>query len=202
MGYSMKLQMPFGPRIGITEIPKDMIHKFNVNCEFVSRPSQADKYDNSSNLIGQIKSQSKFNAPMLNSKYVQWCVQQAEEFVTTAGFSPMKLKVQTAWYNRMMHPQEYNPQHIHPVAVLTSVGYLKLPSNFTEAIQDNKVNGIGGGLELFYGENTNFSFTQSTIIPSVGHYFIFPSTLRHAVYPMPDTITEERRSFSINFEPA
>jgi hypothetical protein len=197
----LKIYTPFGPVIGMTKIPADMLEQFNTDCEFVTDPQRSDEYDNSKNLIAQIKSQTKFSKSMMNSKNVKWCIEKAEEFIMAAHFSPIKLRVQEAWYNRMVYPHEHNPQHIHPTAILTSVGYLKLPYNFAEAIKNNKVNGLSGGLEIFHGESSSFSYTQNTIVPGIGYYIIFGSTLRHAVYPMPDEVTEERRSFSINFVP-
>ena len=193
---------PFGPKICGWKMPEEIIDILNQDCEDVTAPDNIDTYINSYNLIGQIGVQADFGSKV-SAECLSWFNERAIEYIKLIGIGSYDtFRFQELWYNRTMEPGEYNPHHIHPNALLTSVGYLKLPSNYKEELTKPKKNGIGGGLELFHGEQSNYCTTQMTIIPSVGDFYIFPAMLRHAVYPMPDTITEERRSFSINFGPA
>jgi len=194
------IHSPFGPTICGWKMPKKIVDILNQDCEHVTSPDNLDTHLNSWNLIGQIKVQANFG-DLVGKEERQWFKNRAVEYTKLIGIGSQKFKFQELWYNRTMEPGEYNPHHIHPHALLTSVGYLKLPSNYKEELTKPQKNGVGGGLELFYGEQSNYCTTQMTIIPGVGDFYIFPAMLRHAVYPMPDTITEERRSFSINFGP-
>lgn len=192
---------PFGPRICGWKMPKEFIDILNRDCEHVTEPNNIDTYINSYNLIGQIGVQADFGSKV-SAECLSWFKERAIEYIKLIGIGSYDtFRFQELWYNRTMEPGEYNPHHIHPNALLTSVGYLKLPSNYKVEINKPQKNGVGGGLELFHGEQSNYCTTQMTIIPGVGDFYIFPAMLRHAVYPMPDTITEERRSFSINFGP-
>ena len=189
---------PFGPKICGLKMPQDLIDALNNDCEMVTEPKQHTKYDNSYNLIGQIKVQAKFSGRWL-PKHKHWFYDRIKDYFIAVGTKPMQIKFLEQWYNRTMEPKEYNPEHIHPNALLTSVGYLKLPSNYKDELTKPQKNGEGGGLELYYGEMSNFCTTKMTLIPDVGDFFIFPAMLRHSVYPMPSAVREERRSFSINF---
>jgi hypothetical protein len=194
------IHSPFGPKICGWKMPEKIVDILNQDCEHVTSPDNLDTHLNSWNLIGQIKVQANFG-DLVGKEERQWFKNRAIEYTKLIGIGSQKFKFQALWYNRTMKPGEYNPHHIHPQALLTSVGYLKLPNNYKEELTKPQKNGVSGGLELFYGEQSNYCTTQMTIIPGVGDFYIFPAMLRHAVYPMPDTITEERRSFSINFGP-
>jgi len=189
---------PFGPKICGWKMPEELVFALNEDCELVTQPKQLSDYDYSYELIGQIELQAKFSNKILEV-WDTWFIDRVNEYLEVLGAKPMNTTFQDHWYNRTLNTKEYNPEHIHPNALITSVGYLKLPSNHKEELTKPQKNGEGGGLELHFGETANFCTTSMTIIPSVGDFFIFPSMLRHCVYPMPKTITEERRSFSINF---
>lgn len=191
---------PFGPKICGWKMPQNLIDEMNKDCEKVTSTTEINQYDYSNELIGQIKKQAQFSFRRdLGNVHINWFLDRVEDYLIELNRPNTKLKIQNYWYNRTMESKEYNPQHVHPSSMLTSVGYLKLPSNFKSELSKPQKNGIGGGLELFYGERTDFCTTMMTLIPEVGDFYIFPAMLRHSVYPMPNTITEERRSFSINF---
>tara|TARA_B100000475_G_C14882296_1_gene266727 strand:- start:41 stop:679 length:639 start_codon:yes stop_codon:yes gene_type:complete len=194
--------MGLGPRILGWTIPEKFVNELNKDCENVTKPENFEEHDFSKSLIGQIEIQAGFGDG-LSSECDQWLLDRFGDYLYTDESKNMPKSLayifDGRWYNRTMKSKEYNPEHIHPNALLTSVGYLKLPSNFKEELSKPQKKGIGGGLDIIYGEKSPFVTNRLTLIPDVGTFFIFPATTRHAVYPMPDTITEERRSFSINF---
>mgnify|MGYP003136777161 CR=1 FL=1 len=195
----MNLMRPFGPIIAKFKIPDDIIADMNIDCEHVTNSDQLADHDMSSTLIGQINLQAQMSKYMLD-KHHQWFQDRVTDYVQGAYKVTIDNSIVDAWYNRMLHPGEYNPQHIHPGCAVTSVGYLLLPEKFSDVeTRTDLDNGVRGGLELFYGETNPLSHTQCSIIPVVGDYYIFPAVLRHTVYPMPEDLKDERRSFSINF---
>jgi len=188
---SMKIFSPFGPAIAGFKMSDDLVDALNEDCE------KADR-DMSHKLIGKVEKQLRFSDEFLK-KHGKIFNDLADRFLVEVCHREGTNKISAAWYNRMLHPGEYNPMHVHPGCLLTSVGYLKLPKGFKELSHRELPNGIGGGLELFYGEEGLLGTTKSLIVGEVGDFFIFPATLRHTVHPMPEDMTEERRSFSINF---
>ena len=56
--HSME-EKPFGPTIVGTRMTQDMVDELNVDCEFVTRPENFDRFDYSKELIGQIKLQAR-----------------------------------------------------------------------------------------------------------------------------------------------
>ena len=197
-------QKPFGPTIVGVKMPDSIVKKLNKDCEYVTAPENFDKFDYSKELIGQIKLQAKLNQGISNPEiglFANWFINIAQNYIKDHFNTNISLRVQDAWYNRIMDNKEYNPHHVHPSSLLTSVGYLKLPDNFSEVLQKPAhKNGESGALSLFYGELAPFITTQMNLIPSVGDFYIFPASVRHAVYPMPEELKGERRSFSINFD--
>ena len=194
----MKVIRPFGPSIGMFKLEPSIFKTLNKDCEHVTKADNFSKYDYSNGLIGQIKLQAKFSDLALH-EVEKYFVNTAKKFARDVFNAEISLKIQDAWYNRTMEPREYNPEHIHPQSLLTSVGYLALPKGFEKLKESPSEMDRGGGLELFHGESLNFCHTKNTIFPVVKDFFVFPAYLRHAVHPMPKSITGERRSFSINF---
>ena len=194
----MKILKPFGPAVGMFKLDDIPFEALNTDCEYVTKASNFSKYDFSKGLIGQIQLQARFSDETLEA-FGKYFIDIAEKFVKEVFNIEASLKIQDAWYNRIRRPKEYNPEHIHPQSLITSVGYLALPKGFEKLKDEDTEIGRGGGLELFHGEALNFCFTKNTIIPVVKDFFVFPAYLRHAVHPMPKSITGERRSFSINF---
>ena len=119
-----------------------------------------------------------------------------EEVVKNVG-SKTSITVLSAWYVRSF-AGDYNPIHTHTECELTCVGFLKTPDFAKENKKKNSSsNGElqlisnGGGEARHFFENDSIRF-----IPKVGNWYLFPSNIRHLVYPF--NCKGERRSFSIN----
>ena len=195
---TFQLLSPFGPTIAACPIPDKILRAMNYDCIQQTDESHFPTTDMSNKLIGQIKVQARISPELLMTYGEHFC-NLVDKYSLDVFKHRLKSRVHEGWYNRIMHPREYNPEHIHPECLITSVGYLKLPSNFKEELSKPQPNGVGGGIEFFHGEAAYLAHTKMTVIPKVGDYYIFPGNVRHTVYPMPEEITEERRSFSINF---
>jgi len=92
---------------------------------------------------------------------------------------------------------EYNPWHHHS-GDFSSVIYLKLPPKMNEEIKEDwkdhyPANGL---IEFMFGENQGFRSDNLKFKPKVGKLLMFPSWLKHFVYPFKSK--GERRSMSFN----
>jgi uncharacterized protein (TIGR02466 family) len=92
---------------------------------------------------------------------------------------------------------EYNPWH-HHTGDFSAVLYLKLPPNMHKEIEEDyedhyPANGL---IEFMFGENQGFRSDNVKFKPEVGKMLVFPSWLKHFVYPFKSE--GERRSMSFN----
>ena len=92
---------------------------------------------------------------------------------------------------------EYNPWHKHS-GDFSAVIYLKLPEGMEEEYEkDAKDHYPANGLiEFMYGEACDFRSDGVKFKPKIGKFLVFPSYLKHFVYPF--TTKGERRSMSFN----
>ena len=217
----MKTYYTFGPPIGHAELPKEMIDDFNKGCDDIAKDKELSKSaDWSHSLVGQVNQEILIPKEILN-KWGNWFAGQVksyiaqylaqmfipeqqlfktdlsyEEVVKNVG-SKTSITVLSAWYVRSF-AGDYNPIHTHTECELTCVGFLKTPDFAKENKKKNSSsNGElqlisnGGGEARHFFENDSIRF-----IPKVGNWYLFPSNIRHLVYPF--NCKGERRSFSIN----
>ncbi len=92
---------------------------------------------------------------------------------------------------------EYNPWHQHS-GHLSSVIYLKVPKGMDEFYNKEGEDHypVGGAIQFMQGDKQNFRNDTLTFRPEVGKMLIFPSWLKHSVYPF--DVDGERRSMSFN----
>ena len=92
---------------------------------------------------------------------------------------------------------EYNPYHHHS-GDFSAVIYLKIPPKMQEELDKEledhyPTNGL---IEFMYGENADMRSDNLKFKPEVGKLLVFPSYLKHFVYPF--YCEGERRSMSFN----
>ena len=217
----MRAFFPFGPPIGHAELPKEMIDDFNKGCDDIAKDKELSKSaDWSHSLVGQVNQEILIPKEILN-KWGNWFAGQVksyiaqylaqmfipeqqlfktdlsyEEVVKNVG-SKTSITVLSAWYVRSF-AGDYNPIHTHTECELTCVGFLKTPDFAKENRKKNSSS--NGELQLLSngcGEARHFFENDSIrFIPKVGNWYLFPSNIRHLVYPF--NCKGERRSFSIN----
>ena len=220
----MRTFFPFGPPIGHAELPKEMIDDLNKGCDKIAKDKELSKSEDwSQNLVGNVEQETLIPKDILN-KWGNWFATQVKAYIaqylaqmyipeqqlfkTDMSYEQLvknvgaktSITVQSAWYVRSF-VGDYNPIHTHTDCELTCVGFLKIPDWSKEAKKENKLFSDSGNLQLISnsgGDNARHFFENDTIrfLPKVGNWYLFPSNIRHQVYPF--SSKSERRSFSIN----
>jgi len=186
---------PFGPPLARIELPKEVVDTFN---EFVDNTDNIP--DAGAKLVGQVEVQPNI-PPFIMNKHRKYFIELAREFIKRCQSNEIKadkskILIKEAWIVRMLDRGEFNPMHIHTNCKISSIGYLKIPENYEEAISKDE---HCGRLNFIGGMPLDFASGMLQIYPQVGMYYIFPWYLYHAVCPLGEFPIGERRSFSINF---
>ena len=191
----MKIQSPFGPKIGIIKIPKKIISKINKEVDIIlNNKSKLKKSDYSEKLVGEVKQEIEISRTFINKFLSKFLKENIKKFIKKSLNKNLNtFKVKNFWVVRQFK-NEYNPVHYHSGS-LSGVGYLKVPKNFTKSKKKSKTNGT---IDFIHGSR---SFLNKSIFnhkPKVGDMIIFPNYLMHTAYPF--NVEGERRSFSFNLE--
>ena len=213
----MKTYFPYGPPIGHTILPDELVSDFNKDCDDIVKDEElSKKQDWSHALVGQVEQELLISLDTLN-KWGSWFGSQVRAYVSeyfdqtsipdqnifesskeqaVQAANNISIKVQAAWYIRSF-AGDYNPLPTHGGCELSCVGFLKVPDLSNERKKGRSNNGVleilgsAGSNDLTFFENDRIGFT-----PKVGNWYLFPANLRHLVYPF--KADGERRSFSIN----
>ena len=216
----MKLSVfqPWSEFIMKGALPEELISKLIELTDIITQDPQKVSYNYT--LAGEIKNEWEIEIPLLVNvgfqpflfklikEYIRLVrIQGApkntnlecsdETFVNNQSFfKENNWKILTAWFNNQKD-NEYSPLHNHE-GILSGVLYLKI----AEYLPSRKNQGQDGSI-IFIGNTSPtdglFTVPQFSVLPKVGDIFIFPSTLRHQVYPF-RTENEQgiRRSMSFN----
>ena len=220
----MKTYFPYGPGIGHAKLPDELVNDLNKDCDDIVKNKELSKSrDWSRSLVGEVEQELLISKDVVN-KWGSWFGLQVRAYVA-AYFKQLEIpeqnimnftnvdaqqaanhtsiNVQSAWYIRSF-AGDYNPVHTHTDCQLTCVGYLKVPDLTKERTKSGsnlkeKNYTPGGNLEILSSLGTSvspFENDRISFIPKVGNWYLFPASIRHAVYPF--KADGERRSFSIN----
>ena len=106
------------------------------------------------------------------------------------------IEISSAWFNDQKD-NEYSPMHKH-TGILSGVLYLKIP----EYLPSRKNKGTDGAITFIGNETAQEGMISNStlkISPKVGDIFMFPSSLKHEVYPFRTKDGKGvRRSLSFN----
>ena len=215
----MKTYFPYGPAIGHAILPEGLVNDLNKDCDDIVKDKELTKtQDFSHALIGEVEQELLLSADVVN-KWGNWFGKQVRAYVAAyfnqltipnqnlfllpieealQASNNLQINVQAAWYIRSF-TGDYNPLHTHGNCELTCVGFLKVP-DLSNKRKNKKGRSNNGVLEIMNSTGaSNHSFFENDNLgfcPEVGNWYLFPSNLRHTVYPF--KADGERRSFSIN----
>ena len=215
MMMTPKFHKPFSPIIMETEAPKRFIDTINKTADKVlSSETASVEWDWSHKLVGKVHKEvlipikGKDDKEFLLNVMKSGCLDYLKEAIKVgnhhtwnkiAGDATPTLNnihLTHSWVVSQ-YAGEYNPWH-HHTGDFSAVIYLKMPPNMHKEIEEDyedhyPANGL---IEFMFGENQGFRSDNLKFKPVVGKMLVFPSWLKHFVYPFKSE--GERRSMSFN----
>ena len=215
MMMTPKFHRPFSPTIMESTVPDKFVEIVNDTADKVLGSETASvEWDWSHMLVGkvhkeiQIPVRNKEHRELLFTTMRGACVDYLKESIknnTAYGWKKIagnavptidNIHMAHSWVVSQ-YAGEYNPWHHHS-GDFSAVIYLKLPPKMNEEIKEDwkdhyPANGL---IEFMFGENQGFRSDNLKFKPEVGKLLMFPSWLKHFVYPFKSE--GERRSMSFN----
>ena len=215
MMMTPKFHRPFSPTIMESSVPDKFVEIVNDTADKVLGSETASvEWDWSHKLVGkvhkevQIPVRNKEHRELLFTTMRGACVDYLKESIknnTAYGWKKIagdavptmdNIHMAHSWVVSQ-YAGEYNPWHHHS-GDFSAVIYLKLPPKMNEEIKEDwkdhyPANGL---IEFMFGENLGFRSDILKFKPEVGTLLMFPSWLKHFVYPFKSE--GERRSMSFN----
>ena len=210
-----KFHRAFSPTIMESSVPDKFVEIVNDTADKVLGSETASiEWDWSDKLVGKVH--KEIQIPVRNKEHREFlfttmksaCVDYLKENIknnTAYGWKKIagdavptidNIHMAHSWVVSQ-YAGEYNPWHHHS-GDFSAVIYLKLPPNMHKEIEkDFKDHYPANGLiEFMFGENQGFRSDNLKFKPKVGKLLMFPSWLKHFVYPFKSE--GERRSMSFN----
>ena len=204
----------FSPTILETYVPQRFIDIVNdVGDDVLSDKNKSAQWDFSDKLVGKVSAEVQIPISDKNTKkYLadtmkKGCLEYLNKMIELKrayGWNKMSsdsptidnIHVAQSWIVSQ-YAGEYNPWHKHS-GDFSAVIYLKLPDGMEgEYKKDEKDHYPANGLiEFMYGEAQDFRSDGVKFKPEIGKFLVFPSYLKHFVYPF--NVQGERRSMSFN----
>ena len=216
----MKMAAPrfhevFSPTIMETTISNKFLSIINrCSDEVLSDKKKSIKWDWSHKLVGKVH--KEIQIPISNEDDIVYtknimksaCISYVEELIknnTAYGWKKIagdakptiqNIHLTQSWVVSQ-YAGDFNPFHHHNGDFSAGV-YLKVPDGMNdEWKEDFKDHYPAWGLiEYAFGESQTFRCDNIKFKPEVGKFLVFPSWLKHLVYPF--TVEGERRMMSFN----
>ena len=211
---------PFSPAILERQVPQKFIDIVNrVGDEVLSDQTKSREWDFSENLVGKVSKEVQI--PIVDKAEKKYCLDYMKEScllflqemlkknttyewnkLTGVGTSqnlypsPENIHLANSWIVSQ-YKGEYNPWHKHS-GNFSAVMYLKIPEGMNDFMEKEYEDHYpsSGLIQFMYGESQDFRSDTLTCLPEVGKMYLFPSWLKHSVYPF--YCEGERRSLSFN----
>ena len=220
MSDEVKFLEPFSASILERQVPDRFIEIVNeIGDEVLSDDTTSAEWDFSENLVGKVskevqipltnKEERKYTLDFMKEScllYLQRMIEKNRAYEwnkMTGPGTPVNLHpsienihLAQCWLVSQ-YKNEYNPWHKHS-GNFSAAMYLKIPEGMN-AFLDKEYNDhypSSGLIQFMYGEAQDFRSDTLMCKPEVGKMFLFPSWLRHSVYPF--YCEGERRSLSFN----
>ena len=191
----MKVLSPFGPKIAIIKIPKNIINKINLEVDkILDNKKRLKKSDYSNKLVGQVKQEIQLSPKFIQKNLLNFIGNNVKKYIKKCtNKDTKKISLRNLWVVRQFK-NEYNPIHFHS-GNISGVGYLKIPKNITKSRKRLKTNGT---IDFINGSRSFLNNSLFNHNPKVGDMILFPNYLMHTAYPFKKE--GERRSFSFNID--
>ena len=191
----MKVLNPFGPKIAIIKIPKNIVFKINQEVDkILNDKKRLKKSDYSKKLVGQVTQEIQLNSKFIKKNILKFIDVNVKKYIKSCiKKNTKKIILKNLWVVRQFK-NEYNPIHFHS-GNISGVGYLKIPKNITKSKKRLKTNGT---IDFIHGSKSFLNNSLFNHNPKVGDMILFPNYLMHTAYPFKRD--GERRSFSFNID--
>ena len=191
----MKIITPFGPKIGKSKIPSNIVKRINNEIDqIVKNKNNLKKHDYSKKVVGQVYQEIQLSKKFVNKNLKIYINKSISDYLKkTLNKKSKYINIKNCWVVRQFK-NEYNPVHFHD-GDISGVGYLKIPKKITYSKKKIKTNGT---IDFINGSK---SFLQNSVhnhVPKIGDLILFPNNLMHTAYPF--LVDGERRSFSFNIK--
>ena len=206
---------PFSPAIMETTVSNrflDIVNK--VGDEVLNDKEKSKKFDFSDNLVGKVHKEVKIplvndDQDYVNSEIKQACIKYFEKMISNGHkvqlyanndhsyqLTEKNINITQSWIVSQ-YKNEYNPWHTHS-GQISAVIYLKIPDGMNEFVKKEMEDHYpsSGMIQFMTGEKQSFRKDVMNVIPEVGKFILFPSWLKHSVFPF--YVEGERRSMSFN----
>jgi len=203
-----------------TEVPKRFLDIVNeIGDEVLSDDKKSAQWDWSNHLVGKVHKEVQI--PIVNKEdgdycknilkgacltYLKHMIGVGRAYIdnkilhhpTQGNLHPTEdnINISQSWIVSQ-YKGEYNPWHQHS-GHLSSVIYLKIPKGMDE-FYDKEMEDhypVSGMIQFMQGDKQNLRSDTLTFKPAVGKMIVFPSWLKHSVFPF--YVDGERRSMSFN----
>jgi uncharacterized protein (TIGR02466 family) len=199
------LMKPFGPDIGMFQLPSEALKKLKDLTDKVLEDE--NRVDWGNNLVGNVKEEPWVSNKQLEEAGIYHYLQAmlynyVWNSLSRAGHELEKLEVRLdhMWVVSQ-YAGEYNPIHFHTYCDLSAVIWLNMPE-LEDRVRTKKLPEYktqrDGMIEFVYKTACPGGLEKGSIsfLPSEGQMAIFPSNLLHTVYPFEGL--GERRSVAFN----
>ena len=206
----------FSPTIMETTVPKRFIDVINAaGDDVLSSEQKSAKWDWSHKLVGKVSKEVQIPVDNADDRDLlfrvmrQGCLDYLKYIISkNRAYGWYKLAGRegkptldnidlTHSWIVSQYAGEYNPYH-HHTGDFSAVVYLKIPPKMQEELDVEFTDHYpsNGLIEFMYGENSDMRSDTIKFKPEVGTMLMFPSYLKHFVYPFYSE--GERRSMSFN----
>ena len=129
---------PYGPSIGITNLPKNLTDKINNFIDIIIKDENKSKeLDAGKQLAGQVSQEILLPKEITEGEFHTFLMNSTKTYIEyITGKKITKFDFINVWVVRQFK-NEYNPSHWHG-GHITGVGYLKLPDSFGSSKQLEK----------------------------------------------------------------
>jgi hypothetical protein len=215
MMMTQKFHEPFSPTILETTVPEKFVDIVNnISDDILSSDVKSKKWDWSHKLVGKVN--KEIQIPLTNEEdklflleiIKQGCLDYLNYMIDHKRNNPWtRLATETKPTLANIHltqswvvsqyAGDFNPLHHHNGDFSGGI-YLKVPDGMNdEWEEDSKDHYPAKGLiEYAFGEAQSFRCDNLKFKPEVGKFLVFPSWLKHFVYPF--SVEGERRMMSFN----
>ena len=213
--FKLTWRQNFSPTILESKVPQRFVNISNdIGDKVLKDDGLCKKWDFSDSLVGKVSKEVAI--PMYNKEDSAYALSvlktYCKEYLTqmkdwnrsyewnkaSKGAIPQteNINIAQSWIVSQ-YKNEYNPWHKHS-GHFSGVIYLKIPdgmeNHFNEETKDHYP--ASGLIEFSYGEAQDMRSDTLMVKPEVGMILLFPSYLKHTVYPF--YCDGERRSMSFN----